>query len=186
MIVADTGPIIAFARLGRLGLLSDVVGVLIIPDAIYEELVGRGQERPGAAEVAQGTWIHRRTLTDSASIAQLPPALHRGEREAILLAEELKAQLLIDEQRGRETATARGLAVLGSLRILGEAKRRGFITAVRPLIEELLAIGYWIYNERVIQVFLQEMGELPPYQNRCRSAVSPATLPRLSKSAFSR
>ncbi len=94
-------------------------------------------------------------------MAQLPSVLHRGEREAIILAEELNAQLLIDEQRGRAIAIARGLAVLGSLRILGEAKRRGFIAAVRPLIEELLASGYWIHDERVIQVFLQEMGELP-------------------------
>jgi predicted nucleic acid-binding protein len=161
MTVADTGPIIAFARLGRLDLLSDVVGVLIIPDAVYEELVVRGQERPGAAEVAQGTWIHRRAVTDSARIAQLPPALHRGEREAIILAEELQAQLLIDEQRGRAIAAARGLAVLGSLRILGEAKRRGFIVQVRPLIEELLASGYWIHEARVIQAFLREMGEMP-------------------------
>jgi uncharacterized protein len=161
MIVADTGPIIAFARLGRLGLLSDVVGVLIIPDAVYEELVGQGQGRPGASEVAQGTWIQRRTVTESARVAQLPPVLHRGEREAIILAEELQAQLLIDEQRGREVATARGLAVLGSLRILGEAKRCGFIAAVRPLIEDLLASGYWIHEARVLQAFLQEMGEMP-------------------------
>jgi predicted nucleic acid-binding protein len=162
MIVADTGPIIAFARLGRLALLHDVVEVLLIPDAVYEELVGRGHGRPGAAEVAQGDWIHRRTIAESTTVAQLPPVLHRGEREAIILAEELNAPLLIDEQRGRETAMARGLAVLGSLRILGEAKRRGFIAAVRPLIEELLAIGYWIHDERVIQAFLQEMGEPPP------------------------
>jgi predicted nucleic acid-binding protein len=161
MIVADTGPVIAFARLGRLDLLAAVVGVLIIPDAVYEELVGRGHDRPGAAEVAQGTWIHRRTVTDSARVAQLPPALHRGEREAIILAEELQAQLLIDEQRGREVATARGLAVLGSLRILGEAKRRGLIATVRPFIEDLLARGYWIHEARVVQAFLQEMGEIP-------------------------
>ncbi len=161
MIVADTGPIIAFARLERLSLLHEVVDVLLIPDAVYEEVVERGQGRPSAAEVAQGTWIQQRTITDRTPMAQLPSVLHRGEREAIILAEELNAQLLIDEQRGRAIAIARGLAVLGSLRILGEAKRRGFIAAVRPLIEELLASGYWIHDERVIQVFLQEMGELP-------------------------
>lgn len=52
MIVADTGPMMACARLGRLDLLCDVVGELIIADAVYEERVGRGQERPGAMEVA--------------------------------------------------------------------------------------------------------------------------------------
>jgi predicted nucleic acid-binding protein len=161
MIVADTGPIIAFARLDRLPLLHEVVDVLHIPDAVYDELVGRGQGRPGAAEVAQGTWILRQTVRDTASVAQLPSVLHRGEREALILAEELHAQLLIDEHRGRDIAMARGLVVLGSLRILGEAKRQGFIAAVRPLIAELLAIGYWIHEERVIHAFLQEMGELP-------------------------
>jgi len=161
MIVADTGPIIAFARIGRLSLLHDVVGVLTIPHAVYEELVGRGHERPGAAEVAQGTWIHPRTVRDIAAVAHLPSILHTGEREAIILATELHAQLLIDERRGREMATARGLEVFGSLRILGEAKRSGVIPAVRPIIQELLDAGYWIDEERVIHVFLEEMGEAP-------------------------
>jgi predicted nucleic acid-binding protein len=89
MIVADTGPIIAFARLGRLDLLHQVVEALVIPDAVYEELVGRGHDRPGAAEVVQGGWIHRRTVTDQGAVAQLPRVLHAGEREAIILAHEL-------------------------------------------------------------------------------------------------
>jgi predicted nucleic acid-binding protein len=48
MIVADSGAIIVFARIGRLDLLRQVVGELSIPDAVYEELVGRGTERPRA------------------------------------------------------------------------------------------------------------------------------------------
>jgi predicted nucleic acid-binding protein len=48
MIVADSGAIIVFARIGRLDLLRQVVGELIIPDAVYEELVGRGTKRPRA------------------------------------------------------------------------------------------------------------------------------------------
>ena len=159
MIVADTGPIIAFARLGRLELLHQVVETLVIPEAVYAELVSRGRDRPGAAEVEHGGWMHRRTVTDQAAVAQLPRVLHAGEREAIVLAHELRAQLLIDEQRGREIAIARGLAVLGILRMLAEAKQCGLIPAVPPLVEALLAIGYWIDEERVIQPFMQEMGE---------------------------
>jgi predicted nucleic acid-binding protein len=76
MIVADSGPIIVFARIGRLDLLRQVVGELIIPDAVYEELVGSGTERPGAAEVAHGDRIRRRTVQDLTAVAQLPRALH--------------------------------------------------------------------------------------------------------------
>jgi len=43
-----------------------------------------------------------------------------------------------------------------------EAKQRDMILAVCPIIEELLAISYWFHPERVIRLFLEEMGELPP------------------------
>jgi len=98
-------------------------------------------------------------VTDQEAVAQLPHVLHAGEREAIVLAHELSAQLLIDEQRGRDTATAQGVEVVGILRIFADAKQRDLIPAVRPLVEALLAIGYWLDEERVIRPFLEEMGE---------------------------
>ena len=54
MIVADAGPIIAFACIGRLALLQQVVGEFVVPDAVYEELVVKGGDRAGAAEVRRG------------------------------------------------------------------------------------------------------------------------------------
>ena len=59
MIIADAGPIIAFARIGRLALLQQVVGELVVPDAVYEELVVKGGDRPGAEEVRRGEGIQR-------------------------------------------------------------------------------------------------------------------------------
>ena len=158
MIVADSGPIIAFARIERLDLLRQMVGELVIPAAVYEELTGRGHERPGAAEIIRGEWIQRRIVGDYAKVVQLPPVLHAGEREAMVLAEELHAQLLIDEQRGRNMATARGVTVLGSLRILIEAKRCGLIDRAQPLLDAMLAAGYWI-DEELLPPFFQEIGE---------------------------
>ena len=101
MIVADTGPLIAFARIDRFELLRHVVHMLIIPDAVYDELVGSGRTRPGAGEVAAGVWIQQRAVENRDTLAELPTYLHLGERHAIALAEELGASLLIDEQRGR-------------------------------------------------------------------------------------
>jgi predicted nucleic acid-binding protein len=56
MIVSDAGPIIIFARIGRLSLLRDVAGFLLIPDAVYD----RGML--GAIEVAQASWIQPKNL----------------------------------------------------------------------------------------------------------------------------
>ena len=132
--VADTGPIIAFARMGRLDLLRQVVGELLIPNGVYEELVVKGKGRPGATEVEHGGWIHRKAIADQAALVQLPPDLHSGEREAIILAQELKAQLLIDEDRGRRISSARGVEPVGSLWILAEAKRLGLIDRAKPIL----------------------------------------------------
>jgi predicted nucleic acid-binding protein len=88
MIVADAGPVIAYARMGRLDLLRRVVGELVIPDAVFQELTGQGHERPGAAEVTNAAWIRRHAVSDQAAVDRLPRVLHRGERQAIVLARE--------------------------------------------------------------------------------------------------
>jgi predicted nucleic acid-binding protein len=158
MIVADAGPLIAFSRIGRLSLLQQVVGQVVIPDAVYAELTERGRERPGAPAIARETWIQRQTVDDSET-APLPPRLGAGEREAIRLAASEQATFLSDDRSAREEAERRGIEVIGSLWILAEAKRRGLITEVRPLIDALLANGYWMHPERVVRPFLDAMGE---------------------------
>jgi predicted nucleic acid-binding protein len=158
VLVADTGPIIAFARIGRLDLLQQVVNELAIPEAVYEEIVIKGKGRGGATEVEQSTWIHQKAVTDRTALAFLPTDLHLGEREAILLAQEFGAQLLIDERRGRKSAMERGLEIIGTLRILAEAKRQSIVDRVKPVLEALVASGYRI-DEELTTTFLKEMGE---------------------------
>jgi predicted nucleic acid-binding protein len=162
MIIADAGPIIAFARIGCLALLRQVIGEFVVPDAVYDDLVVKGGDRPGAEEVRRGEGMQRHTLCNRQALAQLPRSLAQGEREAILLAEEEGAPLLVDERKAREIAEHRGIEVVGTLWVLKEAKQRGLLLAVRPIIEELLAIGYWFHPERVIRPFLEEMGERLP------------------------
>ena len=140
MMVADTGPLIAFARIRHLNLLQQVIGELIIPEAVYAE------------------WIQRRTITNQASISNLPSTLHAGERHAILLAQELGLGLLIDERRGRTVAAEWGVEIFGSLWILAEAKRQGIIAQTKPLVTAMLAAEYWI-DEEILLPFFQELGE---------------------------
>jgi predicted nucleic acid-binding protein len=156
--VADTGPLIAFARIRRLDLLQQVIGEFTIPEVVYDELVGKGRQQPGAVEVERAGWIQRRAITNQASIADLPSTLHAGERHAILLAHELGLGPLTDERRGRRVAVERGVEVFGSLWILAEAKRQGIITQTKPLVGAMLAAEYWI-DEELLLPFFQELGK---------------------------
>src|SRR5207237_1288655 len=91
MFVADSGPIISFARADRLAIVRQVVRELVIPDAVYHEVVTMGAGMPGAEEVSREDWIKRQSLTSPSTILNLPGTLGDGEREAIALAHELTA-----------------------------------------------------------------------------------------------
>jgi predicted nucleic acid-binding protein len=156
MIVSDAGPIIVFARIGRLSLLRDVAGPITIPAAVHAEIAIPGM--PGATELAAAEWIQRVTIAGSSLLATLPTALHAGEREAIALAKERHAQLLMDEIRGRRAAVQLGIEVIESLRILAEAKRFGHIDLVQPVIVEMQSSGYR-FEQTLIGRFLEQMGE---------------------------
>lgn len=158
MIVSDAGPIIIFARMGRLSLLHDVTGLLTIPNAVHDEIVVKKGGMPGAAEVASAGWIQRAVVAERATLDQLPPSLHAGEREAIALAKERGAQLLIDEIRARRVATDQKIEVIGTLRILSEAKRLGLINIVRPIIGQMQSHGYR-FDRVLIRGFLERIGE---------------------------
>jgi predicted nucleic acid-binding protein len=162
MIVADAAPVIAFARLGRLALLQHMVEERVVPDAVYDDLVVKGRGKPGAAEVAESTWIRRESIRHREATAHVPPVLGAGEREALVLAPEHHAVLLTDEQRARETAEKLGLAVVGVLWVLSEAKRRGFVPEVRSIVDALLAPGYRLHPDRVVRPFLEAMDEASP------------------------
>lgn len=79
-----------------------------------------------------------------------------GEAEAIALAVELNAtRLLIDERLGRQAATERGLKITGVLGILLAAKRQGFVTAVQPTMDDLVAqAGFRISSQLYADVLI--------------------------------
>ncbi len=160
-IVADTGPLIALARVGRLDLLRCLYRQVVIPPAVHGELaIGSG--RPGATALA-GTlvagWISVQPVADHRAVLELGQDLDLGEAEAIALAEQLEARfLLIDEAAGRRIARRRGVPMTGVAGVLLSAKASGAVVAVGPIIEELSNVGYRL-SPRLISAVLQRAGE---------------------------
>ena len=111
----------------------------------------------GHPQVAPG-WLAVRRLS-----SQLPAAaviaLDEGEAAVIQLALELKTGIaVIDEWKGRRAALAAGLEVTGSLGLLGQAKLRGLVPAIRPLIERAVAEGIR-YHTDLVRAVLRTVGE---------------------------
>ena len=157
-IVADAGPLIALARIGRMELLSGLFEQVLIPEAVREELKP-DSDRPGACELrlalAPGKWLKTRKLRAHKPLGSM---LDAGENQAILLALQVKAPLLIDDLKGRRVGIAAGLPVIGTGRILIEAKKKGLIEEISPVLEQLAEAGYRI-SERLVKRLLELSGE---------------------------
>jgi predicted nucleic acid-binding protein len=143
--VCNASPLVGLSTIGALDLLHSLFGTIHIADFVHEEVVVRGQMRPGAQEVATAGWIIRHTVTNQPAVAHLMSAagLDQGESETIILADELHATLtILDERKARRQAHAKRLAVTGTLGVLLLAKTQQLIPSVKQPLDALIAAGF--------------------------------------------
>jgi len=115
VVIADSSPLISAARAAKLGLVRRMYPALVIPPSVYVKIVAKGHGKPGAAEVANATWIKVKNPEDKAAVLELEERFGSGESEAIVLAQELGGVLLADEGSVLEEAKRRGLRITSTL-----------------------------------------------------------------------
>ncbi|MEH2052061.1 DUF3368 domain-containing protein [Nostoc sp.] len=155
IVVSNTSPISNLAAIGQLVLLQQLYGKVIIPSAVYQEILNSGVTDPGTLAIKNLNWIQTIPVTNLVLLQTLQINLDPGEAEAIALAVELNAdRLIIDERRGRNEAIQAGLQVTGLLGILLAAKQQGFVSQVQPILDDLIANGFWIREQLYAEVLL--------------------------------
>jgi uncharacterized protein len=163
IVVSDTSPITNLAAIGQLDLLKQLYERITIPLAVYNEMVAAGKAVPGTDEVQTLSWIQTQTVADVQKVINLQTSqrnIDLGEAEAIILALELKTDLLLmDERRGRALATSYGLNVTGLLGVLLQAKQKGFIPAIQPLMIQLMEQADFRVSNQLYETVLRSAGE---------------------------
>lgn len=133
IVVSDTSPITNLLRIGRIELLRDLFQKVIIPETVYSEIATIEGQRTA---LTSRDWINVVSVTNLQLLNRLLVSLDRGEAEAITLAVELSANiLLIDEAKGRNEAENLDLEVTGILGILIRAKEKELIPWLNPKSE---------------------------------------------------
>jgi len=161
IVVSKASVLIGLSSIGSLLLLRQKFpqGILI-PGAVWREVVHEGGERPGAREVSVANWISVRKVKEERLVQLLRAELDEGEAEAIALAYEVNAKLvLLDERDARQVALRLNLKVLGTIGILIWAKKKNKIESLGGKLKELHKEGKFRFSDKLYERALKEVGE---------------------------
>ena len=156
-VVSNTTPIIALSEIGELDLLKKLYGMIFISESVLNEI----KTEPAFSDVrANNSWIVVEKIEVNEEVRKMyKPKLHSGEVESMILAQKLKADIIIlDDYAARKTAQYLGLKVTGTLGVIIKAKQEGLISEAKPLMEKLIENGLFI-SDNVLREVLSMTGE---------------------------
>lgn len=161
IVVSDTTPLISLLKINRLDLLKKLFGDVLIPQAVFDELTDDERFRLEADQIREKKFIVVKPVNnpESTNILKRATGLDQGESEAIVLTDELKADLLLmDESKGRNVSAQMGLRIMGTIGILMAAYEEDELSSdeVRECIAGLQHAGRHI-GQRHYQMLLSRL-----------------------------
>jgi len=155
IVVIDASPLIGLAMVDGLKWLPEIFGTVFLPESVKQEVL------PGKAACGEGSIVH---AIDAGWLKvwaepiepRLDIDLDAGETDCINLglshADEVL--LIMDERAGRAVAKEKGLHVIGTAVIIGQAKKQGLITSARAIFEVLHTSDFRISAAVINQVLV--------------------------------
>jgi predicted nucleic acid-binding protein len=132
---------------------------IIVPEEVHMEVLQGESKGINLKSYKQASWIEVKAISTLPD-PLLNKVLDKGEASVIQLAREIPADyILIDERKGRKIArTVYELRVIGTVRILVDAKRMGILDNVTNALKLMQEGGYWIHDD-IVEYALREAGE---------------------------
>ncbi|HMD97186.1 MAG TPA: DUF3368 domain-containing protein [Terriglobia bacterium] len=152
IVIADTTPLHYLVLLNHADILQELYGRVAIPEAVYRELQAAGTPAIIKQWIAnRPDWLEVRRVSAPPDLALTE--LDAGEREAIALAETLRADaVILDDKAARREAQRRKLRVIGTLRVLDDAAVAGLVDLPQAL-RRLRAAGFYV-DTTLVQLLL--------------------------------
>ncbi|MGJ5675077.1 MAG: DUF3368 domain-containing protein [Nostochopsis sp.] len=154
IIVSNTSPINYLILIGYINLLPELFEQIIIPQTVYSELSDTFAPPPVQTWIADPPdWLKIQLVTKSSDA--IVDLLDPGERAAILLAQEVNADLLLlDDMKARRIATEKGLVITGILGILDQAATMKLID-LPAAVRTLQSTSFWA-SDSLFQKLLEK------------------------------
>jgi predicted nucleic acid-binding protein len=134
-VISNSSCLIALSAIGQLELLKQLFGRITVPEAVAREV----------QSASLPSWIQTAICPANRTLEAIRLDLGQGESEAIALALDLSADLIIlDDKKARRAAKRLHLAVTGTVGITLLAKERQLIPLIQPVLDKLTATAFHI------------------------------------------
>ncbi len=163
LVVCDATPLIYLAKIGRFDLLHNLHEEVLVPPAVWQEVAVQGASFPEGAAIRQAAddgWLQiEKPKGQLPATAKEREDLDPGEEEAIQLAIERSALLVIDEAHGREVALRLQVRITGTIGLLIRSKIEGLLPSLRVELDRLCAETTFRLSSSVYNEALRAVGE---------------------------
>lgn len=157
-VVSNASPLISLAKAGLLELLPQRFSMVVVPQAVVEEILQGPDNDPMLMVVGKLPWLKQIPLEP----ALTPLAywqLGRGESEVIEYARRNPGTCaLLDDKDARNIAIALQIPVMGTLGIVAKSVRHGDVASFDRMVNRLKDAGIYL-NEAVISAVRKGLGK---------------------------
>lgn len=156
--IVDASPLIYLTRSGHLALLQVLGSSLLVPDAVFREVLAKGESDTVALTLQKTAWL---TRLPAASVLPEVAVWQLGAGESAVLSEAISrpgSLVILDDSRARRVADRLEIARIGTLGAVVRARQQGLIRAARPVVESLVRSGMYI-SSSALDAALRVIGE---------------------------
>lgn len=156
--VVNSSPLIALSHSGFVDLLRADGATVLVPRAVEGEVLQYGPDDPAVRALRELWWLE---IVDTGPTAAAVANCRVDQGETAVLTWALTHRgttAIIDDFDGRRCAAALGIAVVGTLGLIVDARLRGAIAAARPVVAAVRQAGLYL-SDPVINRALARVGE---------------------------
>jgi predicted nucleic acid-binding protein len=154
----NTSPLIILSKIGRLDFLRAGHLPVIVPQAVLNEIARHGPQDRTLEQVRSAGWVQ---IVPDPPIPPHLDANRLGSGELAVLALALAqpgSEVVLDDLPARRCAQENRLSLQGTISLVIQAKQRGEIPAVQPVLDQFRSVGMYLSDRFVAQV-LKAAGE---------------------------
>lgn len=151
-VIVNTSPLFYLHKLGCIYIFEKLYRNIVIPQAVVNELKEGKTVGEDVPAIEDYSWITVKNVIVPAFI-KIIPDLGNGEAEVLALGcQENKPLLVIDDALARRIAKLQEFKLTGTAGVLVKAKKTGHITQIKPLMDKLKEVGFYLKDELILEI----------------------------------